>query len=62
MDFLSSGFCMNIEDDELDVGDALLDTIALYNLVVYFLKKKDQKVEIKKLIRSTMDHLQCWFT
>jgi len=62
MDFLSSGFCMNIEDNELDVGDALLDTIELYNLVVYFLKKKDQKTEIKKLIRSTMDHLQCWFT
>jgi hypothetical protein len=43
------------ENDEemlikMDVGDAPLDTIDLHNLVFTFSKKKDQRVEIKKLI------------
>jgi len=44
------------EDEEMlkkmDVG------IDFHNLAVTFSKKKDQRVEIKKLIRSAMDHLQ----
>jgi len=47
--------------NKLDVGDAPLDTIDLYNLVIPFFKKRS-KAEIKKLIRSTVDNLQCWST
>jgi len=46
---------------QLVVGDIPLDIIDLYNLAVPFLKK-DQSAEIKKLIRSTVDHLHCWPT
>jgi len=44
----------------MNVGDAALDTINLHNLAVPFLKEKkkeDQRAEITKFIRSTVDHL-----